>query len=90
MWFQVSEYGEEKWVLMLHPTLSIPKLSALVVSLGHAQDMAELLHKDLDSDIVSEGTPVKDIYVAISKLLQDVLVLQQEQDLALAIKQVGS
>ncbi len=85
MWIQISEY-QHSWGLTLHPLVSIPRLSPVVILAERVLDMLAVLRKQVDSDISSLSSYTEDTFELQQKLVQELLVLQQEQDLALAIK----
>ncbi len=66
--------------------MSIPKLSEVVASAVHVSDMLAELLKALDLDTDLRVSDIEDISELQQKLVQELLVLQQEQDLALATK----
>ena len=69
---------------MSHPLTSIPKLSGAVILAEHVSAMLEEFPKVSDSDIDSQSICIEDILAMQQKLVQELLVLQQVQDLALA------
>ncbi len=74
----------EAWVLMSHPALSIPKLSGVVTLAVHVLDMLEQSVQEYESVTESQSISLRGISEQQQKLVQELLVLQQEQDLALA------
>ncbi len=71
---------------MSQQTPSIPRLSELVVMAVHVSDTLEVLHKELGFRTDSVGLHISDTLVLQQRLVQGLLALQQEQDLALAIQ----
>jgi len=64
--------------------VSIPKLSQVVTLAVRVSDMAEQLSKQDDWPIDYQSSSIKDISVGLQALVQELLVLQQAQDSALA------
>ncbi len=74
---------------MSQPTLFIQKLSALADSVRLVSDMLVALRKREELVTVSPGTSLDVISGQLQELVQELLALQQEQDLALVTKQEG-
>ncbi len=71
---------------MYQPIPYIQRLSELVVTVVHVSDMLEGLLKEQGSAIDSVSFYIEDTLESQQKLVQELLALQQEQDLALATK----
>ncbi len=71
---------------MSHLILSIQKLLVLLDTVRQELDTQEELPKVLDSGIVSASISIKDTSDMLRKLVQGLLVLQQEQDLVSAMR----
>ena len=71
---------------MSHQIPYIQRLSELVATVVRVSDMLEASLKELGSDTDSVGFYISDTLESQRKLVRELLVLQQERDLALAIK----
>ncbi len=74
---------------MSRVVLSIPKLSGVVTLAVHVLDMLEALHKAYGSDTGSVNLHIGNTFDLQQRLIQELLVLQQEQDLVLAVHSGG-
>ncbi len=77
----VIKAGEGSWVLMSHLILSIQKLLDLQDMVLHELAMQEALLKVPGLDIGSVGISLSDTSEQLQKLVQGLLVQQQERDL---------